>query len=372
MRAFVVRGAQSPSHGCGGLLRYCSAQVPSSRATLLLGYDCDNACVFCAQAGVEPGPSLDPREALIELRKDHDEITFVGGEPALAPRLLELIGFARELGFSAIGMQTNARRLAADDRLFDQLVGAGLSDLHLSIHGASSAAHDYHTGRPGSLVACLELMSRAQRAGLTIVATTVVTRSNFRELPKLPPALKRRGVAGWLIEPVRPFGRAADHFARVVGRFGMGLPWALHGLEQARRNDLSAWIRGAPLCALGPFAASALANTPRCAALPEPCTSCPERTRCGGVDPVYVEVFGSKELIARPARPAAEFDQGRARLMRMFVGIGPMIEREPQLHSPPPAAPDTVAEAAPEASKNRRLPVLPNTPDEQAQSDHDS
>jgi hypothetical protein len=341
--------------------------VLSRRATLLLGHDCDNACIFCAQAGVEASTVPDPREALIELRRDHDEISFVGGEPALAPRLLELVGLARELGFSAIGMQTNARRLATEDDLFDQLVAAGLTDLHLSIHGASSESHDYHTGRPGSLAACLRLMARAQRAGVAIVATTIVTRSNFRELPKLPPALKRRGVAGWLIEPVRPFGRAADHFARVVPRFGMSLPWALLGLEQARRNDLSAWIRGAPLCALGPFAASALPDDARVAtqdSLPDACKACPERSRCGGVDPVYVEVFGDKELSARAARPAAAFDSGRAQLMRMFVGVGALIERAPQLYSP--------SSRHNETGKNLRLPMLPSTPDEQAQSDGDS
>jgi hypothetical protein len=334
--------------------------VPSSstirRAALLLGHDCDNACVFCAQAEIGVAELGDPREALSSLREQHDELSFVGGEPALAPRLLELVSLARELGFSAIGLQTNARRLATDAALFEQLIAAGLSDLHLSIHGSSADAHDYHTGQPGSFAACLSLLERAQRAGLTIVVTTVLTRSNFRELPKLPSALKRRGVAGWLLEAVRPFGRAADQFARVIPRFGMALPWALHGLEQARRNDLSAWIRGAPLCALGPFAASALLDTPRAGHGQEPCMTCPARDRCSGVDSAYLQVFGSKELSAREARPLAEFDEGRARLMRMFVGVGPLVERPAQLYSP---------------GKNRRLPVLANSPDDHAQSEPD-
>jgi hypothetical protein len=345
--------------------------ITHTRAALLLDYECDNACVFCGQAGVElEGRTLgDPREALVELRARHDEISFVGGEPALDPRLPELIAFARELEFSAIGLQTNGRRLAQGDGLFDELVGAGLDAIHVSIHGASSDAHDYHTGRAGSLAALLDLMGRAQRAAVTIVATTVITRSNFRELPKLPPALKRRGVSAWLLEPVRAYGRAADGFARVVPRFGMALPWALHGLEQARRNDLSAWIRGAPLCALGPFAASALPDAPATAGAeglkiyPEPCTSCPARPRCPGVDRVYLDVFGSKELIAREARQLAPFDEGRARLIRMFVGVGTLMPREPQLYSPP-ATED--ADAQPSASKNLRLPVLPSEPDSES------
>ncbi len=354
------------------------SSITIQRAALLLGHECDNACVFCGQVGVEfearapTDPQTDPRDKLIELRVDHDEVSFVGGEPALDPRLPELVAFARELGFSAIGVQTNGHRLATDDHLFDQLVAAGLDDLHLSIHGASSAAHDYHTGRAGSLAALLDLMGRAQRAGVELVATTVVTRSNFRELPKLPPALKRRGVAAWLVEPVRPHGRAADHFARVVPRFGMSLPWALHGLEQARRNNLSAWIRNAPLCALGPFAASALDpehGTGGQRVFPGPCASCPARARCPGLDQVYVDVFGSKELSPRKARPLAPFDEGRARLIRMFVGVGTLIPREPQLHSPA----DPEAEAS--AGKNRRLPMLPSDPGQPrdlAQSDPES
>ena len=345
--------------------------LTNHRAALRLGYSCDNACIFCAQAGVDLDPPAlaDPHAELAELREQHDEITFVGGEPALDPRLPELVGRARALGFSAIGLQTNGRRLAGDVALFDALVTAGLNDLHLSIHAPTAEAHDYHTGRPGSFAAILELLGRARRAGLTVVATTVITRSNLRELVKLPPLLKRHAVAGWLLEPVRPFGRAADGFARIVPRFGMAMPWACHGLEQARRHDLSAWIRGAPLCALGPFAASALDDEPR-SYVDGPCSACPARERCPGIDPTYLDVFGTKEISPRPARPRAAYDAGRARLMRMFVGVGVRIDRPAQLVSPPAA--DAAPPTEPEPGKIRRLPVLPNDPAKQAQSDTDS
>jgi MoaA/NifB/PqqE/SkfB family radical SAM enzyme len=327
------------------------------RAVLSLGVECDNACVFCAQAGLDPdrSPAADPRAALATLRTTHEEITFVGGEPSLDPRLPELVATAAKLGFSAIGVQTNARQLATDTQRFDELVATGLTDLHLSIHGANAAAHDFHSDRPGSLAASLELMARAQRAGLTVVVTTVITRSNFRELPKLGPALKRRGVAGWLLEVVRPYGRAADQFARVVPRFGMAIPWALLALEQARRSDLPAWIRGAPTCTLGPYASAALPESPDpTGALrdhPQPCLECRTRPGCPGVDRAYLEVFGSQELKARDAPAPARFDEARGRLMRMFVGVGPLVERPPQLYSD-----ETVG-------KNRRLPILAQTPE---------
>lgn len=312
--------------------------------------------MFCAQAGLS-GRREDIREELAKLRADHDEVTFIGGEPTLDERLAEVIADARALGFVAVGVQTNARRLAGAGEVpgsFAALVDAGLSDLQLSIHGPLAEAHDYHTGRPGSFAACIDLIARAQRADITVVVTTVVTRSNFRELAKLPPALKRRGVAAWLLEFVRPYGRAADNFARVVPRIGMALPWALHALEQSRRHSLSAWIRGAPVCALGPFAASSLPSDAR--QHPPPCGECASRSRCPGVDAAYEEVFGHSEL--RPSKtPAAtgEFDDGRRRLMRMFVGVGELAVRPPQLWSAKPED---------SAAKQRRLPVLPSGRDE--------
>ncbi|PRQ05202.1 radical SAM protein [Enhygromyxa salina] len=334
--------------------------MPSSesRAIVRLSFACDSACVFCGQDGRSDPLEVDEQQ-LAAVREQHDELTFVGGEPALDPRLPRAIATARALGFTAIGLQTNGWALATEPGLFDSLVEAGLSDLHLSIHGPTAEAHDFHTGRPGSFANCLEILARGQRANLPVVVTTIVTRSNLRELPKLPPLLKRRGVSAWLLQPVRPYGRAADGFARIVPRFGMAIPWALHALEQARRHALSAWIRGAPLCSLGPFAAAALpdetASSP--GAYAPACTQCPARSRCGGVDPAYLAVFGGSELRPGPARPIGPFDQGRQRLMRMFVGVGELVERPPQLRSP--AAP----EAKGESQKALRLPVLPSDND---------
>lgn len=336
--------------------------VPSteSRATLRLSFDCDNACVFCGQDGLSGSFEL-TRDQLAQLRADHDEISFIGGEPALDDRLVQAISWARELEFGAVGLQTNGRRLAEDAQLFAKLVDAGLSDLQLSIHGPTAECHDYHSDRPGSFAAAMELIDRGRRDGLTIVVATAVTRSNARELPKLPAVLRRAGVSAWLIEVIRGYGRAADRFARVVPRFGMALPWALLALEQARRNGLPAWIRGAPLCALGPFAASAVASAPR--SHPPPCQACPERERCPGVDPAYLEVFDHSELRPRPARPLS-VDADRQRLLRMFVGVGELVERRPTLYSPGKSP----AERERGDGKHRRLPVLGSDGSDQAES----
>ncbi|MFV8753199.1 radical SAM protein [Nannocystaceae bacterium ST9] len=304
----------------------------SARAIVRLTHDCDNACVFCGQRGLS-GSLPFAREDLVALRERFDEVSFVGGEPSLDARLASAIAAARELGFTAIGLQTNARALAHADLRLAELHAAGLGDLQLSIHAPSAAEHDYHTGRPGSFAAAIDLLERARRRGLICVVASVVTRSNFRELPRMPALLKRHGVSAWLIEWVRPFGRAGESFARVVPRFGMALPWALAALEQARRVDLSAWIRGAAICTLGRFAGQALADAPR--SYPAACEGCVARSRCVGVDARYLDHFGAGELDARRAAVDAAAtrspDAGRLRLQRMFVGVGELVEPASEL-----------------------------------------
>lgn len=348
----------------------------SDRAIVRLTHDCDNACVFCGQLGLEGSIAFVP-EDLARLRERFDEISFVGGEPSLDPRLPAAIAEARRLGFTAIGLQTNGRSLAGDrrslasnDGLLRELHEAGLGDLQLSIHAATAASHDYHTGRAGSFAALLDLLERARRRGLTCVVSSVVTRSNFRELSRLPALLKREGVSAWLLEWVRPFGRAGASFGRVVPRFGMALPWALAALEQARRVDLSAWIRGAPICTLGPFAGQALdpggEGPSSLGQFPSACEGCSARSRCPGVDARYLEHFDATELDARRVRelPARTFDAGRQRLLRMFVGVGDRVEPSFELSERGEAStkPD---------GKHRRLPVLAPAGSARAESEPD-
>src|SRR5262249_11560430 len=155
------------------------------------------------------------------------------------------------------GLQTHGRRLAA---LAAPLAAAGLTDVLVSLHGAAAAVHDYHTGVDGSFDALLDGVDAARAAGLTVAATTVLTRSNFRVLAALPPLLDAHGVAAWLVTVPHTAGAAATAFNRVAPRLALALPFALHAVDAAARRGLAAFVAGAPLCALGPFAARALAD----------------------------------------------------------------------------------------------------------------
>jgi pyruvate-formate lyase-activating enzyme len=297
----------------------------SSRATLALLSDCDNRCTFCAPDGLPRVDARAPDElgrSLDALASAHDAITFTGGEPTLHPALPAIVAAARARGFTAVGVQTNGRRLR-EHGYATALRDAGLTDVHLSLHGLGSAIHDHHTGVEGSFTEAADGLAAARQAGLTTVVTTVLTRSNARSLAALAPWLAAQSVAAWSVAVPRVLGRLADSFDRVYPRLAIALPHALHALASAQKKGLAVFVRGAPLCALGPFAARSLPDAPR--AFAPACEACPARPRCPGVDARYLRRFHGDELSSSraPASAAPSWGAREQALAAMFVGEGP-------------------------------------------------
>lgn len=302
------------------------------RVALQVGTACDNRCVFCAQAGLEIATPSDMDAALERARANADEITFVGGEPTLHGELPRWVANARALGFTAIGLQTHARALADAARVAE-LAAAGLSDVHASIHAANAAAHDWHVGVEDAFVGVRTALDRLRERGITVVVTTVLTRSNMRVLAEVPSFLAAHGVAAWCVELPIAAGRAALAFDRVIPRLSLAIPFALHALDRARKLGLPAAIAGAPSCLLGPFAARR-PTAPRSFA--EPCESCAGRPSCAGVDPLYVARWGDPEL--RPLAHELPIEPLPSALERMFVGVGPLARHSLDMPASPAAA----------------------------------
>ena len=288
------------------------------RTVVRITSQCDNQCLFCARQGLpnEEPPSLGA--VLSEARQTSDELMLVGGEPGLVPesRLVETLAQARALGFRRIGLQSNGRRLA-EAGLAGRLAKAGLTDVHLSLHGAEAAVHDYHVGVRGAFVQGLAAIGTVRAAGLTVAVSTVLTRSNYRVLKPMPRLLSSSGVSAWNVLLPRTAGALGAVFDRVMPRLAMALPFALHAVDAAGRLGLPAFLQGAPACLLGPLANRALEGDVRTHA--PACQSCPSRSHCPGLDEGYLARFKGDELIARDtARPGSDHPALRA----MFVGVG--------------------------------------------------
>lgn len=293
----------------------------SGLVTLTLA--CPNACVFCAQQGLASRPERSPEEvraALRALRQERQSVVFAGGEPGLLATLEGHVRAAREEGFLRVGVQTNGAGLVDVERLRG-LAGAGLTDVHLSVHGADAAVHDYHTGAALSFERAQAALAAARVAGLPVSVTTVLTRSNFRALDRLATWLVARGAAAWCVSVPLVVGRAQVSFDRVVPRLGLALPFALRALVAARARGLAAFISGAPLCLLGPHGAISVAGA-ESRAYGAPCAECPARGACPGVDAAYLERFDGDELAPRGTIVVPPVDESARRHAAMFLGVG--------------------------------------------------
>lgn len=314
----------------------------SARAIVRLTTRCDNACRFCGQHGTPASDADDWRARLDAARRaGADEVSFVGGEPLLCRVLVPAVAHAATLGFGAIGVQTNGRALG-ERATVTALVDGGLTDVHLSIHGARAAVHDYHTGVEGSFERVKTALGHLRAAGSTVVVTTVLTRSNARVLAELPALLDHGGVAAWSIAVPHTAGRAALEFDRVVPRLGLAIPFALHALDRARKLGMAVAITGAPACLLGPWTDASVIDVPR--AWAEVCDGCGAQAACAGIDAHYLSRFGGDELRPRAA-PGPTGTAMPDRLRRMFVGPGELVPVV--LHAHDHAA-----------SARRRLPML--------------
>jgi MoaA/NifB/PqqE/SkfB family radical SAM enzyme len=257
-------------------------------------------------------------------------VTFVGGEPALDGRLEGFVTRARELGFARIGVQTNGWALAEAGRV-ETVARAGLTDVHLSIHGAEARVHDWHVGRAGAFDAAMRTLSAARSASLEVVVATVLTRSTFRGLAPMPRMLASRGAAAWCIEVPRWRGDAATASDRVVPRLALALPFALHAIDAAEALGLPAFVRGAPSCLLGPWASRALEGDTR--AYGAACSECASRVACAGVDAEYLARFGDGEITACALVGG---DDRYAEVRAMFVGLGEVAPPSPVVVAPSP------------------------------------
>ena len=275
---------------------------------------CNNNCLFCLD---DRDRREDVTEASVaELLAAHvhlREVLFTCGEPTLHPRLPAFVAAARQAGYTSIGLVTNGRRLSYE-AYCRSLLEAGLTEVTISIHGATSRSHDALTRARGSFeqtVGGLRNVHRLGRSrGVRLISSTVVTRHNAGTLADLLALLADEGVDVMVINVVEPSGAALEHFDAVFTSYtelASSVAAALEGFEHRHRVV----VEGLPLCASLPLLDAAgvreeihLQEGDQLRALPpdrghlkpEVCVDCRLSSRCAGIYETYARRRGTGEL----------------------------------------------------------------------------
>ncbi|MCS6798574.1 MAG: radical SAM protein [Myxococcota bacterium] len=176
-------------------------------------YACNNHCRFCAVGTRTPVHGWTPRlvaHLVRHRRAGVRHVDFDGGEPTLHPDLLSLVGLARRLGYERVHVTTNGRRLADPDYA-RALLGAGVSSVLFSLHGASPSSHGREVGVAEAFGQTLDGIRNAVRLrpdGVELGVNVTLTRGNVRELGRLAELVWSLGLRWLNVQWLTPFGRA--------------------------------------------------------------------------------------------------------------------------------------------------------------------
>ncbi len=115
---------------------------------VFIGSVCNNNCLYCPYPQKE-SRSLSEIEADLEEKGDYDSVEIFGGEPTLRGDLIEIIKFAKEVGYKRIKLRTNGRILSNWNAL-RMLISEGCYLFEIKVWGSNPQLFDSLTRAQGS------------------------------------------------------------------------------------------------------------------------------------------------------------------------------------------------------------------------------
>lgn len=196
----------------------------TKKLALILGYECNNNCRFCYCADKKYNKSIKPkstedakREMEEGIKRGCSFVDFLGGEPTIRKDILELIRYAKKVGYTTIGMTTNGRMLYYRD-FAEKVIKAGLNHIIFSIHGHTAELHDYLTQSPGAFEQVTKGMKNVKEIdpGAYVCTNTVIVRPNYKYLPQIAENNIKLGADACEFIFIHPRGNAYKNFDEIV------------------------------------------------------------------------------------------------------------------------------------------------------------
>ncbi len=180
-----------------------------------LTYKCNNYCSFCAVGNrlYENGDFEFHQKVLREHRAEGcDLVDFDGGEPTLYPQLLQIIKYARRLGYHQVNITSNGRSMSYPETA-KKILASGITSLLISCHGSTAAIHDEAVAVKGAFVQTVEGIRnviKMKPTSLDFGVNITLTKTNWHELPTYFALMDSLGVQKLNIQFLTPFGRTSE------------------------------------------------------------------------------------------------------------------------------------------------------------------
>lgn len=222
------------------------------RVDIKIGFLCNNRCKFCVQGRKR---ELFGNKEKEEIKKDLKEAkkkkiegaVFTGGEPTLHQNFLELVSYAKFLGFKTIQIQTNGRRFVYKS-FCEKTIEAGATEFSPALHGPNYQIHDFLTSSPGSFQQTLQGIKNLKALGQYVLTNTVVTSKNYRHLPRLAELFISLGVDQYQFAFVHLGGRAWENRNWICPQMAETIPFIKKGLDVGIRAGKTVMTEAIPYC----------------------------------------------------------------------------------------------------------------------------
>jgi len=220
------------------------------RVDIKTGFICNNNCRFCVQAhkkhlGNRPTEAV--KKDLRNARKRCNEVVFTGGEVTIRDDVLELVGYAKELGYDTVQIQTNGRMLSYF-KFCKDIINAGANEFGPALHGHTAEIHDFLTRNQGSFNQTVQAIKNLKRLDQLIVTNTVVVKPNYKYLPELAELLVKLGVHQFQFAFVHPMGNALKYYSSMVPSMKSVAPYIHKGLQTGIDAGVRVMAEAMPYC----------------------------------------------------------------------------------------------------------------------------
>lgn len=175
---------------------------------------CGSRCMFCLDMDTPRNVILPIEEVQADLDRgrrelDADKVIISGGEASLHPQFVELIAYAKSIGYDRVQTVTNGWKYAERD-FYRSCIDAGLGEITFSLHGHTAELHDRLTRHPGSFDRLMKGMLRALRdpRGPIVNVDIVINKQNVGVLDRIVELCVTAGVTEFDLLHVIPQAEA--------------------------------------------------------------------------------------------------------------------------------------------------------------------
>lgn len=216
-----------------------------------LTYFCNNNCLFCLDKQNQSGTFIPLKEVKTELEKGRkskiDKLILSGGEPTLHPDYLEILKFAKKIGYKEIQTITNGRLFAYKDFL-KRAVANGLTETTFSIHGHTKKLYEKQSGIKNSFEQALAGLTNVLRnKNLIVNVDIVINKTNYKYLDKIIRFFINLGVKEFDLLQIIPFGAAWENKDKVFYNLEKAVPYFKRAFSLQREYpDIYIWTNRFP------------------------------------------------------------------------------------------------------------------------------